>query len=321
MFSLKDRLEKSLQSWPSAMTKDFRAYFRQLHERSREPTGYNKGTGKLPFWLLLPIWLTEKYNKKRTKNLLDTHFLNDILWGQYCLFLSIRIKDDLHDRQAESFSLIFGADQFLIEAYSVFSQYMRQATPFWDIYRGCLEETTRGIVNVDKLQRSPNTAPKRLRDGYANVSSLFKIASAAVCFQVDRTKDFSAVSTFADSVAIAGQILDDLQDIDEDLQRDRFNYAAIHLLRRSKKKHTHSKQALNRITENMLYTNGINSLLDEIDAHILTADKAAKSLRISEAEKYLQDYHEMLSSLRHSHHRERVKLIFTDLSLTGPQKT
>jgi len=142
------------------------------------------------------------------------------------LFLAIRLQDDFYDGQATAPALIFAADQFLIEAQSAFSTLFRATSPFWSIYRKYLTTTTRSIIECDELLRSPKTRAPALLLAYARVSAIFKIGGAAVCIYLNQMKSFPHVSRIADALAKAGQILDDLFDIVEDLERGRLNYAA-----------------------------------------------------------------------------------------------
>jgi hypothetical protein len=142
------------------------------------------------------------------------------------LFLAIRLQDDIYDGQATAPLLILAADLFLAEAQSAFSTIFPASSPFWRLYRKYLTTTTRSIIECDELLRSPRTRAQALLQVYASVSAIFKIGAAAVCVYLDRMKDFPLVSRFADTLSEAGQILDDLMDIAEDLERGRQNYAA-----------------------------------------------------------------------------------------------
>ena len=52
----------------------------------------------------MPGWIAKE---KKTNVLNDQKFLEDILWAQYCIFLSVRILDDIYDKQAKDSNLIF----------------------------------------------------------------------------------------------------------------------------------------------------------------------------------------------------------------------
>lgn len=226
----KDRLDKCIYSWPDSMARDLRRYLRDLRRRvfARKRTATSEA--RSPYWIPLPQWLARKYRRDAGSRNITQRFISDVMWGQYCLFLFLRIQDDVFDGQADFPSLIYASDQFLFEAESLFLKYFSGTSPFWDIYHDCLRRSTRGIIQADRLQRTVHTKCENLLGKYAEVSSIFKVGSAAVCVRADRMKDFVHITRFADELAKAGQILDDFEDVVEDLERKRFNYAAIVLL-------------------------------------------------------------------------------------------
>jgi hypothetical protein len=304
------RLNKSIHTWPSPMRKDFRQYIRRLRGGDGTKTKHPVTKLSLPYWILLPIWLTEKYNQGRKSKPISRRFLNDVLWGQYCLFLTIRIQDDLYDKQADGFSLIFAADQFLIEAYDIFSGHMGNSKPFWKIYRDCLEETTHGIIEVDKLQQASNPRLKRILDGYSTVSSIFKIGSAAICCKAGRLRDYPKVAEFADGMAAVGQVFDDFQDIKEDLEGGKANYVARYLARGGKRTKATGNISLEKIAANMIITGNVDDLLNDLKTQIRDSELALAPLKIRNVSKYIKKHFESLDNISLSLHRERVRCLF-----------
>jgi hypothetical protein len=183
-------------------------------------------------------------------------------------------------------------------------------SPFWKIYRDCLQQSTRAITQVDRLQRSAHTKGEKLLEEYAAVSSIFKVASAAICFRVHQMKDFAYLTRFADELAKASQILDDFEDVVEDLERKRFNYAAIVLLRGAVQKITQC-DPIKLIAESLLFKKGPRDILDEVRQHLKRAQKVVEPLGIAEIKEYLTGYEAVLDRLESDFHGERVKLFFS----------
>src|SRR3970040_1869538 len=100
MLSIEQRLESCLRSWPKRLAADFRCYQNSLRrvETGRSARHATKIQG--PYWILLPCWLLDLYQRQDMRPRWKTDFLSDITWAQYCLVLSIRIQDDLLDGQA-----------------------------------------------------------------------------------------------------------------------------------------------------------------------------------------------------------------------------
>ncbi|MFQ5798287.1 MAG: hypothetical protein ACE5H0_06285 [Bacteroidota bacterium] len=291
------------------MAAGFRRYLTNFRRKQVARRDRNARVHNDPYWISLPSWLLAAYRRERTGEIGGTKFLNDILWAQYCLFLSVRIQDDLFDRQADSLSLIFVSDQFQVEAELAFSHYFGRKSTFWDVYRNCLQSTTRAIIRVETLQRTPRANPETLLGEYAKVSAIFKVGSAALCDRFHRMNDFSHIARFADEMAIAAQILDDLQDISEDLQRKRFNYVASNLLR-SRFKKTMRSQHLKQIVRNLLYNHALDNVFTEVQHHLKLAQQAIEPLGITAAKKYVATYRDAVCKMEVDYHQQRVRLLF-----------
>jgi len=311
MFSFASRLESSMRGWPQAMKCDFRAYIRRFQCDSGGRSMHPGHT--LPYWLLLPAWLTSAYNDARpTTKTITGRTLNDVLWGQYCVFLSVRIQDDLFDRQTSFASLLFAGDQFLADACDVLFRHAGHSDRFRKIFIASLKETLRSIMEVDAMQRRTRVSLKALRTGHARVSSIFKIGSAAVCCLAERWRDFPKIAAACDELAVAGQTIDDFQDIDEDFRDKRLNYAARFLLGTSNPAAVGTKDTLHRIAERLLFSNRTDRLFTEIISHIQAAHEALAPLGLKETERYFDEYTRSLKRTASAVGRERVRRIFND---------
>jgi hypothetical protein len=206
------------------------------------------------------------------------------LWGQYCLFLSVGIHDDLFDGQARRPSLVFVADELLIESQCAYAKYFREG-PFWSIYRDCVRQTTKALVEADSQQRSLYASRKRMLGCYARAAAIFKIGSAAVCLKRRRMRSFSHIARFLEEMAIAGQILDDLEDMEEDLERGRYNFAANTLLRR--RPQLKRRQARRLIAEGVMLKGMLAELVHEVRHRIENAAHAIAPLRLKAADRYI----------------------------------
>ena len=75
-----------------------RAFVRSTPAATRAAAnGYlrNRGNGRRasartePYWLFLPRWLAGKFDAPRPR------VVDDFVWGQYCLFAYVRMRDDV----------------------------------------------------------------------------------------------------------------------------------------------------------------------------------------------------------------------------------
>jgi hypothetical protein len=315
VLSLRGRLEKLIRSWYPCLTKDFREVL-QL----RSVTGSRGSTDlasehKQPYWLLLPRWLASAYGNDAGSKALHRRFVEDILWGQYCLFLCVKIHDDLYDRHTNRLSLLFAGDEFLLEAYRIFCLHFGTSSFFWDFFYSSLGETLRAIVALNSLQLGGNAGRADVLRHYKKEYSLCKIGTYAVCLQAKRRKDFSRVAAFSDEMAIVGQVLDDLQDMKKDIEDGRLNYAASFLFHYGTNRKRRSRQRVRRISRNLLVTDASTKLFRELRGRVGRAEDLIRPLKLPDASRYLESYRRSLNNMEAHLHRQRVRHIFGALAV------
>lgn len=264
-----------------------------------------------PYWKLLPVWLAQGYSRRR----IPRAVLNDILWGQYCLFKAIRIQDDLFDGHADSPSLIYVSDQFLIEAERVFAKHFEKSSPFWRDYRSALRITTQAIVEVDALQKKPGVSPHRLLNLFPQVNSIFSIGPLAVSAAVrGQAKYKQRILRLTRSFAIIGQVVDDFKDLKQDLDRKRYNYVAACLL--SKKRRWHGRKGISaHISQRLLNPAETSRLFHVMYREFEQAEKDLRALlgEHKEALHYLHNYRLSVEKLEKELHIQRVRFLLQNL--------
>ncbi len=316
MFSLFDRLDTISRGWPPSIKGEFRRYIRRYCQESESAGRIIDDYRSLPYWHLFPVWLARKYNA-RTPGTIAGRVLDDILWGQYGVFLAMRIKDDLFDDREITSLLFFAADQFLADASAVFFRHLHHSNRFRDIFTGSINETVRAFMEVEAMLRRRRVSLRRLRDGHARVSSVFKIGSAAICHLAGRPRDFAPVSAAADNLAVAGQILDDFRDMNEDLDRGRLNYAARFIMGTSRPAAAGRDEAVGRIAERLLYSGRLARLFREVIRHVESARDVLGPLRLPKADRYFSDYVQAVRKMADEVARERSRRIFGISGATG----
>ena len=281
-----------VRSQPEAFREVLQAFFRKPTRRSLGQEDRAKRWLHLPYWRILPAALSARF---RSRKLLSPAILRDIQWAQYCLFLFIRSQDDVFDAQSHNPVSIYAADQCLFEADRIFAKYFSFDSWFWKIYRESLVMSTRSIVEVDTLQKKSTSRPADLLEGYARVCSIFKVGSAAICELLGRKRAFRRVSVLCDEMAKAGQIIDDLRDMEEDLRRNRYNYVASVFRRLGKlKPRQHRSKAL---LEELRMLAATEQIYDEVRSYVQNASMVIASLRMSDVEEYLRHYASSIPTL------------------------
>ena len=288
------RTRAFVRSTPAATRAAANGYFRS------HGSGTRASARTEPYWLFLPRWLARRFNAPRLRA------VDDIVWGQYCLFASVRMRDDVLDRQAANPRLVFAADGFLVEAERAFARHVRDED-FWRFFRTAVEQTANGILEADALQRRTKISEKPLYAAYARVSAIFKVGSAAICLPANRRAAFARVERFADHLAIAGQLLDDLEDTHEDLADGRCNAAARVL---APGVDPADPAAGDRITHAVVTGARLKPLLDIVERRIRMARAAIAPLRMDDADAYLVQVGRELADIRLKVQRARVAAVF-----------
>jgi hypothetical protein len=216
----------------------------------------------------------------------------------------------LYDEQGITSKLFFAADLFLTEAFATFHKHLGQSPKFWDTCADSIQESILAFWEVDAMQKRQQVSFKEMRSGHARIASIFKIASAAVCYLAGRRHDYSIVETALDELAIAGQILDDFQDMDEDIKQGRLNYAARFILGSSAKTGAKSGDASSLVAERILYSDRVARLFEEIAEHVESSYSTVARLKIPEAAKYYSNYKQSIKKTADALDRERMRHIF-----------
>jgi hypothetical protein len=301
------RLSRHVRSWPEVTRRALAPY-----AGGRPARQTLTATERERYWTLLPQWLWSAGGGG--KGAADRDFLDDVLWAQYCLFLFVRIHDDLLDGQARDASLVFVADDLLVECQRTFAAHLPRMR-FQALLLEHLETTFRAILRVDALQARPAGMSEAALPLYASVSAIFKVGSAAVCLKRGRWKLFPRVAAFCDHMAIAGQILDDLFDVEEDLDRGRFNFAANVLLPGRAARAAHRSRHLAR---GVLRENGVARLLASVLRHVDQAGDAIAPARIPGVGRCLDTMRRQLDRLDDAVHRARVQFLLHGAGLRLP---
>lgn len=297
---LERRLSAYLKTRPAAVVDEVRGYF-----RAGEPTKDASRSARADrYWTLLPGWLL-RHPRFAARAHADRGFLRDVLWGQYCLFLFIRIHDDLLDGQAHSPALLFVADSLLVESERSLAKHLQRA-PFWELFRDLLDTTLRAVLDVDALQRRPGGMRLETLGKYGDVSAIFRVGSAAVCAKCRRMDDFQHVSAFAHHLAVANQIVDDVRDVQEDLDRGRFNFAATHFGLDGVASPAEHNRAIGR---SVLLDDGIGSLIALVKGHYDAALAEIQLIGLDPAAAFVKRAQRKLARFAREVHRSRVRYL------------
>ncbi len=276
----------------------------------RRPPGATDGSEE-PFWLLVPGWLERRYASGGAAADAPGGFLSDALWAQWCLFLSLRIQDDLLDGDARRPELVLVASLLRLESERAFAAHLGEDARFWKLFRSYQEGTYHAAADIDRLQRSAGGIGPDDLDLYARASAIFKVGAVAVCLRRDAARDLGQVDRFCDHFAIAGQIVDDLLDVEEDLARGRRNYAACCMLRaREEPRDGASRQAVWR---SFLLGAGAATVRREVTRELDAARGALARLALPAAEAWLDRFAASCDSMFSALHELRVERVLGEL--------
>jgi len=187
------------------------------------------GVDGTPGWISLPMRLDRGWAEERGEPLAGG-VLHELLWGQYALFLCIRLQDDLLDGAREDLHLILVADHFLLASLEAFQRFPELDPAFWAFYRECVRDTINGDLEVERLEKEPGRFTRAHLGLHARVSAILRVGAAAVARLRGRDGDIAWLSRFQDHLAVFNQIGDDLDDLVPDLMDGRFTWVGNTLL-------------------------------------------------------------------------------------------
>lgn len=305
------RVEETIRSWPSSTKYAVQRYLHLQGKKTRLAEKLDSRINDQSYWILLPFWLAERFARKNVR-IFSRRFMDDILWAQYCLFVFIRIQDDLFDRHTTCLPLIYAADGFLFEADRIFLQYFPKTSPFWKIYLNCIEKTIFAIASADDLECRSKRSNKLLLSYYGSTSAICNIATAAVCLKAGKMKNLSRITLFSKEIMMAGAIVDDILDMKEDLERGRFNYAVSYFLPGGRMKPSQKKKNSRLITRNFRDSKRLSRLFCKIYRHMELAEKAISPYVVPASDEYLRSYRRSLERAEDFMYWQKTNKLFAD---------
>lgn len=315
--SLQDRLGAELiektRTWPEVLATGLAEYLQSAcwGEISESPRA-SGGSEEDPYWLLLPVWLARKYEGTDTLDQEVERFLSQVLWGQWTLFLSFRLQDDLYDGDARSPPLVLVANLLRLESERAFETYFAGDRAFWSYFRSWQEDTYGAAAEIDAAQLSQQGIDVSQLELYAKASSVFKVGAAAVCLERGDGSDLALVGRFADRLASAGQILDDLVDLQRDLERGRRNLAASSLSTECSSE-VGIRRAQQEILRSILWSSGAEPVLGLIRTQLDEAMILARELSLPAAQTLVEEALDSLHLVAAALHRLRVHSVLGNL--------
>lgn len=283
----------------------------QVYSRRWGDGGFPLSIEGSPDWISLPIGLDQDWAVERGKPL-PSGVLAEVLWGQYALFLCIRLQDDLLDGAREDLHLILVADHFLLESLQAFQGLPALGHTFWAFYRECVRQTINGDLEVERLEREPGLFTGAHLGLHARVSAILKVGAAAVGRLHGHEEDVAWLSRFQDHMAVFNQITDDLDDLVPDLMRSRFTWVANTLLAADPGESMTTDERVRRIGEGFMRPERgqvIVSELSRIAQAAITEVPPSAPQAVHEAGRALLT---ATDELERSMHEARVRWVFGD---------
>jgi hypothetical protein len=273
-----------------------------------------------PSWISLPMWLDQGWAEERRRPLAGG-VLDELLWGQYALFLCIRLQDDLLDGARQDLHLILVADHFLLESLQAFQQFPELDHTFWAVYRGCVRDTVNGDLEVERLEQEPGRFTSAHLGLHARVSAILKVGAAAVARLHGREGDLAWLSRLQDHLAVFNQIADDLEDLVPDLMGGRFTWVANTILATEPGESLTTDARARRLGEGFMRPERGAVIVDEVRriAHAAAAEVPASAPRA--IHDLVQALVAAADELERSMHETRVRWVFGEALATAPRGT
>lgn len=284
-FCIDENLNEFIQTWPRSMKNSFKDYYSNASWPKGMIFSLDYDYEKVPFWFILPNQMLSKFVRGDFGDEKNIKFLHDCLWAQYCIFMFIRIKDDVIDEDEKNALLILISDQFLFDAEETLHKYFERSNPFWKTYFQLLRETTQAMYEKEVFEKLNQQAATEIIELSGKEGAILNIGTAAVCSKYNKINEFKLLKKMTYHLVISRQIIDDLFDLEEDLKIGKFNYAASRLIKNNFTQFDGSNSAIKSLTESMINSDGINILLEDGNKSLGKAEAIAEQFGIS----FIQD--------------------------------
>lgn len=261
-----------------------------------EPHDPRPGTAGFP-WLLIAEWLAERFELTASEE--GRALVAELRWIQYCIYGLFRAQDDLVDGDTDDVLLTIEANHLLAEATRSAARHFDAHSPLWTILTDSIDATSRAIVRLDEIQSVPEREPHGELVLYRDLSACLEIAAAGIAIAAGRRDAWEeAISPALGRLAVAGQILDDLFDLSEDLEGGHVNYAAWYLCRPVFGSTPEAIEAV--VASNLATTDRLDGLLSTAGGLLREAARLVSPALCPRTHAYLLDYERSLEGLGRS---------------------
>ncbi len=277
------------------------------YTRYLESKGENPGPlpSTAPFWIHLSQWLAATDAHPARKD----GFHSDSLWGQYCVFSSLRILDDVLDFQSDGKIMVL-VPLFQSEARDVFRRHFSSTSSFWTEFDRNLQASVTCNIALGKMQAEGDYSCSEARALYASSSSAFKILVAAYNEPLVVPRRYRRLCSAVDHLVIAGQLIDDLADMLDDLRLGKSNFAVRLILERP---HKPLHEPARLLAMESLWHFGWEKFTGEISQHVSKARRHLGILHLPDVECYLSSYDRWLEEVDRHIHRMRIAMLYRNL--------
>lgn len=297
------RQEEFFARLPARTFREYRTYL------IKKSGGSALSPSRLPFWIHLSKWLTASDILLRKNG-----FHADALWGQFCIFCSLRILDDVLDSGAKN-DLRQLVGQYQSEARRTFRRHFPSDSSFWREFEKHIQTSIRSNDIVGKMQRQGSYSRSDARSFCASSSSIFKIIVAAYHEPCGEPRLYKRLCAAVDHLAVAGQLIDDFIDMMEDLRGGRVNFAARAIVNRALAVGTPDAM-MDTLARKILWGSGLVQYSNEISRHITAARHHLHLLGLPDTDTYLSSYDRWLEDLHVQLHQTRMRTLLRYLPLS-----
>jgi hypothetical protein len=303
-------LQEFVNSLPPEASAELRAYLGSVPVKPPSRLPRMSQLHAQPHWISFPVALVNHRQRNIKASAIPSTLIHDILSSQYFIYLAVRLRDDLLDGQATGRTLTEVSHSLEQTAGEILKRWYEPSSEFWTLFRRYMGDTAKGISEVGRLQRRIVRDPGRMPDGYARTSSIFKLGSAAVCVSTGRVRLMGSLEMAFDHLAIGGQIIDDVKDIVEDIERGRYNYA-VQMLFKGHGRAASPVEVSRRVLSALLNPRNLEEVVSVAVHHFKTARRLLKQLHLRELYDIPMVQQRAAGNLLEYVHRRRIGALFS----------
>jgi hypothetical protein len=215
--------------------------------------------------------------------------LDDMVEATVTGYLYVRVHDDrLDDDLGDATLAMFLADSFLIRHQVLMAQHVGTDPRFWELFQAVADGYADAMLLERLALKRESRYDSTVFDAVLNRSQPLVLPGAALLSVADRWELLPELQAFVRYTVRSGQLVDDLMDCLQDLQRNRYTWVVRRL----------GGEQGRQVMLDRLVGTGVDEVVNDVVADLDSARAAAEAMGMADAVTWTTDRRRSVIDLR-----------------------